>query len=127
MPTLNGKYKVPHFDGKGEADKFFTDAGLPVTFMLASFYWDNMIHFGMDPKRGADGKLTITFPMGDKKVAGIGSGDIGKCAYGIFKKGESLIGKRIGVAGDQITCAEMATSLSKALGEKANAALIPLS
>ena len=88
MPTLQGKYKVPHFDGKGEADKFFTEAGLPVTFMLASFYWDNMIHFGMGPKRGADGKLAIAFPMGDRKMAGIGSGDIGKCAYGIFKKGE---------------------------------------
>ena len=24
MPTLMGKYKVPHFDGKGESNKFFT-------------------------------------------------------------------------------------------------------
>ncbi len=118
MPTLQGKYKVPHFDGKGEADKFFTEAGLPVTFMLASFYWDNMIHFGMGPKRGADGKLAITFPMGDKKMAGIGSEDIGKCAYGIFKKGTSLVGKRVGIAGDQNSCAEIAKSLSKALGEE---------
>jgi uncharacterized protein YbjT (DUF2867 family) len=118
MPTLQGKYKVPHFDGKGEADHFFTDAGLPVTFMLASFYWDNMIYFGMGPKRGPDGKLVLTFPMGDRKMAGIGGDDIGKCAYGIFKRGESLVGKRIGVAGEQITCAEMAKALSKALGEE---------
>jgi uncharacterized protein YbjT (DUF2867 family) len=118
MPTLQGKYKVPHFDGKGEADHFFTEAGLPVTFMLASFYWDNMIYFGMGPKRGEDGKLAITLPMGDKEMAGIGSDDIGKCAYGIFKKGESLIGKRVGVAGEKITCADMAASLSDALGEE---------
>ena len=118
MPTLHEKYKVPHFDGKGEADQYFIDAGVPVTFMLASYYWDNLIHFGMGPKRGADGKLAITFPMGDKKMAGIASEDIGKCAYGIFKKGASLIGKRIGVAGDQLTCIEMAAVLSKALGEE---------
>ena len=118
MPTLHGKYKVPHFDGKGASDHYFIDAGLPVTFMLPSYYWDNLIHFGMGPKRGADGKLSITFPMGDKKMAGIGSGDIGKCAYGIFKKGASLIGKRIGVAGDQLTCTEMAEAMSKALGEE---------
>jgi uncharacterized protein YbjT (DUF2867 family) len=118
MPTLHGKYKVPHFDGKGEADHFFTEAGLPVTFMLASFYWDNMIYFGLGPKRGADGKLAITFPMGDKKMAGIGSNDIGKCAYGIFKKGKSVVGKRIGVAGEQISCADMAAALTKALGEE---------
>jgi uncharacterized protein YbjT (DUF2867 family) len=117
MPTLRDKYKVPHFDGKGASDHYFTDAGLPVTFMLPSYYWDNLIYFGMGPKRGADGKLSITFPMGDKKMAGIASGDIGKCAYGIFKKGASLIGKRVGVAGDQLTCAEMAEAISKALGQ----------
>jgi uncharacterized protein YbjT (DUF2867 family) len=118
MPTLHGKYKVPHFDGKGESDQYFTDAGVPVTFMLASYYWDNLIYFGMGPKRGADGKLAITFPMGNKKMAGIAAGDIGKCAYGIFKKGEELIGKRVGIAGDQLTCAEMAKELSTALGEE---------
>ncbi len=118
MPTLREKYKVPHFDGKGESDQYFIDAGVPVTFMLASYYWDNMIYFGMGPKRGKDGKLAITFPMGDKKLAGIGAGDIGKCAYGIFKKGTALIGKRIGIAGEQPTCTEMAEALSKALGEE---------
>ena len=118
MPTLQGKYKVPHFDGKGEADHYFIDAGVPVTFMLASYYWDNLIYFGMGPKKGADGKLAITFPMGNKKMAGIAAGDIGKCAYGIFKKGESLIGKRVGIAGDQLGCTEMAGELSKALGQQ---------
>jgi uncharacterized protein YbjT (DUF2867 family) len=71
MPTLQGKYKVPHFDGKDESDHFFTDAGVPTTFLLTSFYWDNFIHFGMGPKKGPDGKLAITFPMGDKKLPGI--------------------------------------------------------
>ena len=33
MPTLQGKYKVPHFDAKGEANHFFTDAGVPTTFL----------------------------------------------------------------------------------------------
>lgn len=118
MPTLHGKYKVPHFDGKGESDQYFIDAGVPVTFMLASYYWDNLIYFGMGPKRGADGKLAITFPMGNKKMAGIAAGDIGKCAYGIFRKGAELIGKRVGIAGEQLTCAAMAEALSKALGEE---------
>ncbi|MEO7982987.1 MAG: NmrA/HSCARG family protein [Bacteroidota bacterium] len=118
MPTLGEKYKVPHFDGKGESDHYFTDAGVPVTFLLASFYWDNLIYFGSGPKRGADGVLELTLPMSDKKLSGIASEDIGKCAYGIFKKGTSLVGKKIGVAGDEPTCAQMAESLTKALGEE---------
>lgn len=118
MPTLNGKYKVPHFDGKGESDQYFIDAGVPVTFMLVSYYWENLIYFGMGPKRGTDGKLAITFPMGNKKMAGIAAADIGKCAYGIFKKAGELFGKKVGIAGDQLTCAEMAKGMSKALGEE---------
>ena len=33
MPTLMGKYKVPHFDAKGESNKFFTEMGVPTTFL----------------------------------------------------------------------------------------------
>lgn len=118
MPTLQGKYKVPHFDAKGEADHFFTDDGVPVTFLRASFYWDNLIYFGSGPKKGPDGKLYITFPLDDKKMAGIASEDIGKCAYGIFKKGKELIGKTVGVAGEHLTCKQMAEALTKALGKE---------
>jgi uncharacterized protein YbjT (DUF2867 family) len=118
MPTLQGKYKVPHFDAKGAANQHFIDAGVPTTFLVASFYWENMIYFGMGPKRGEDGKLSITFPMGNKKLAGIGAEDIGKCAYGIFKKGPVLIGKTIGIAGDHLTVGEMAKEMSDALKEK---------
>ena len=71
MPTLMGKYKVPHLDAKGEANQVFTELGLPVTFLLTSFYWDNFIYFGMGPKKGPDGKLALTMPMGDKKLPGI--------------------------------------------------------
>jgi uncharacterized protein YbjT (DUF2867 family) len=118
MPTLQGQYKVPHFDGKGESDKLFTAAGIPTTFMLASFYWDNFIYFGSGPKRGEDGKLALTLPIGNSKMAGIAAEDIGKCAYGIFKTGTEMVGKRIGIAGEHLTGNEMADSLSKALGEQ---------
>ncbi|CAN5476601.1 NmrA/HSCARG family protein [soil metagenome] len=118
MPTLKGKYKVPHFDGKGEADHYFTDAGLPVTFLLASFYWDNFIYFGSGPKKDPNGKYALNLPIGKEKMAGIAAEDIGKAAHGIFKKGLSLVGKRIGVAGEHLTGEEMAGKLSNALGKE---------
>jgi uncharacterized protein YbjT (DUF2867 family) len=117
MPTLMGKYKVPHFDAKGEANAIFTELGVPTTFLITSFYWDNFIHFGMGPKKGADGKLAITLPMGKKKLAGIAAEDIGKTAYRIFEEGDEWIGKTIGIAGGHLTGAQMAKSLSKALGQ----------
>ena len=118
MPTLMGKYKVPHFDGKGEANQVFTDMGVPTTFLLTAFYWDNFIHFGMGPKRSPDGTLAITLPMGEKKLPGIAAEDIGKGAYGIFQRGHELIGKTIGLAGEHLTGTEMAAALTQALGEQ---------
>ncbi|MEO6545735.1 MAG: NmrA/HSCARG family protein [Nitrospiraceae bacterium] len=117
MPTLMGKYKVPHFDSKGEADAEFTKLGVPTTFLLTSFYWDNLIHFGMGPKRGPDGTLAFTLPMDDKKLPGIAAEDIGKCALGIFKKGREYIGKTVGIAGEHLTGTQMAAVLAKALGQ----------
>jgi uncharacterized protein YbjT (DUF2867 family) len=118
MPTLKGKYKVPHFDAKGESDHFFTDLGLRTTFSLPSFYWENLISFGAGPKPGPDGTLAITFPLGDKKMAGIGAEDIGKCVLGMFKGGDTYIGKRVGLAGEHLTCHEMAAKLTRALGRE---------
>ena len=117
MPTLMRKYKVPHFDAKGESDAAFAEAGVPTTYLLTSFYWDNLIHFGMGPKPGEDGTLRFVLPMGDKKLPGIAAADIGQCAYGIFQAGEAWIGKRIGIAGDHLTGAEMASSLGDVLGK----------
>ena len=118
MPTLQGKYKVPHFDGKGSSDHFFTDAGVPTTFLLTSFYWDNLVHFGMGPKKGEDGKFGFVLPMADKKLAGIAAEDIGRCAYGVFKAGSQYVGKRVGIAGEHPTGAQMAKVLSEALGKE---------
>jgi uncharacterized protein YbjT (DUF2867 family) len=125
MPTLMEKYKVPHFDGKGSSDHFFTDAGVPTTFLLTSFYWDNFISFGMGPKRGPDGKLALTLPMGDRKLPGIAAEDIGRCAYGIFKKGKEYIGKTVGIAGEHLTGAQMAAEFSKALGQEVHYNAVP--
>jgi uncharacterized protein YbjT (DUF2867 family) len=116
MPTLQGNYKVPHFDAKGEANAFFSDAGVPTTWLNTSFYWDNLIHFGMGPKKGPDGKLAFVLPMADKKLPGIAAEDIGRCAYGIFKRPD-LVGKTVGIAGEHLTGAQMAAALAEALGQ----------
>jgi uncharacterized protein YbjT (DUF2867 family) len=115
MPTLMGHYKVPHFDAKGEADTFFRDFGVPTTFLLTAFYWDNLIFFGLGPKPGPDGTLAVTFPMDDKRLPSIAAEDIGKCAYGILRRPE-LIGKTVGIAGEHVSCGSIAAALTRALG-----------
>jgi uncharacterized protein YbjT (DUF2867 family) len=118
MPTLQGKYKVPHFDAKGEADEIFRREGVPTTFLLTAFYWENFIHFGAGPQRGPDGQLALTFPMDDKRLPGIAVEDIGKAAYAIFKRGQEFIGKTVAIAGEHLTGAQMAAKMGRALGKE---------
>jgi uncharacterized protein YbjT (DUF2867 family) len=77
MPTLQGNYKVPHFDAKGEANALFTEAGVPTTFLQTSFYWDNLIHFGMGPRADENGNLGFALPMGDTSTLAARAGSPG--------------------------------------------------
>jgi len=113
MPILQEKYRVPHFDAKAEANAYFT--GLPVTYLVASFYWDNLYAFGLGPKKGDDGVYRWAFPMGNKRLAGIAAEDIGKAAYGIFKAGPQHVGKTVGIVGENLTLDQMSEKLSKGL------------
>jgi uncharacterized protein YbjT (DUF2867 family) len=124
MPTLMGKYKVPHFDAKGEANAYFTEAGVPTTFLYTSFYWDNLIHFGMGPKKAPDGSLSFVLPMGESKLPGIAAEDIGRCALGIFRRGREFVGEHVGIAGEHLTGAEMAAELTRALGQPVSHAAV---
>lgn len=117
MPLLQGRFNVPHYDAKGEADAAFTALAVPVTFLYTSFYWDNLIHFGMQPRRGADGRLGFVLPMGEARLPGIAAADIGVCAFGILVRGSGLIGKSIGIAGEHLNGRQMAEQLALALGE----------
>jgi uncharacterized protein YbjT (DUF2867 family) len=117
MPTLMGSYKVPHFDAKAEADQFFLDAGVPTTLLRTTFFWENLLTM-MAPQRGADGKLTLALAMGDSELAGVAAEDIGKTAYGIFKRGTELVGRTVSIAGEHLTGAEIAAVMSKVLGEE---------
>ena len=52
---------------QGRSEPRLHRRGLPTTLLYTSFYWDNLIHFGMQPQRGADGVLNFVLPMGEAK------------------------------------------------------------
>jgi uncharacterized protein YbjT (DUF2867 family) len=118
VPVLNGQYNVPHSDAKGAANQAFFERDVPTTLFSTSFHWENLINFaGMLSRRGADGRLTFVLPMGRARLPGIAAADIGACAFGIFARGDELIGKSIGIAGEHLTGAQMADRLAHALQE----------
>jgi len=114
VPTVDGGYKVPHFDAKGEANELFIRLGVPTTFLQTAFFFEGFTT-GMGPARVQDGKLILTLPMADKPMSSIAVEDIGKTALGIFKRGEDFIGKTVSIAGEHLTGNEYAAALTEAL------------
>ncbi|MFI7673350.1 NmrA/HSCARG family protein [Actinophytocola sp. NPDC049390] len=116
VPTLQGTYKVPHFDSKAEANRFFTESGVPTTFLSTTFYFESFLDF-FAPARGADGTLRLSLPMRDRRLSGIAVADIGGVAYAILRRGTDLAGETVSVAGENLTGAEYAERFAKEFGE----------
>jgi uncharacterized protein YbjT (DUF2867 family) len=116
VPTVDGRYKVPHFDAKAEADALFRDYDVPTTFLRTIFFFESFAG-GVGPVRSADGSLLLTMPMADQPLSGIAVADIGKTALGIFKRGPELIGQTVSIAGDHLTGDQYASAFSDAFGE----------
>lgn len=114
-PVFDGRYSVPHFDAKSEADKFFAEAGVPTTYLRPSMYWEAFEDYGL--RRAEDGALVLTLPMGGRKLAGIAVADIGRIALGTFKRGDEFTGRTVGVAGEHLTGEEFAAAFSESYGE----------
>ncbi|MBP6899976.1 MAG: NmrA family NAD(P)-binding protein [Burkholderiaceae bacterium] len=123
MPTLMGRYKVPHMDLKAEADACF--AGLPVTYVLTSFYWENLIRAGLHPQRDAQGRLNWVLPIGQARLPGIAGEDIGACVAQVFARGPALLGQRIGLAGEHLSGADMAAAMARVLGAPVQHVALP--
>lgn len=125
MPVLMEKYNVPHFDGKAEGDQFFKGKSFTVSFLYTSFYNENFIHFGMGPKKGEDGVLAVTFPIGDKRLPMVSTADIGKAAFALIKNPDKYNGKYVGIAGCHCTGAEIAAAFAKVLGQEVKYNAVP--
>ncbi|HEV7688702.1 MAG TPA: NmrA/HSCARG family protein [Acidimicrobiia bacterium] len=117
VPTVFDDYKVPHFDAKGEANAFFTDLGVPTTFLQTTFYYEAFL-IGQGPHRDENGELVLTNPMAGNKMALVAGDDIGRTALGIFRRGGELIGQTVSIAGTIATGEELAEKFTVALGEK---------
>jgi uncharacterized protein YbjT (DUF2867 family) len=116
IPVLGGRFRVPSYDAKAEADATFRELGVPTTFMRTSFYWESLFVPGVAPAPERGGGAVIRWPLGDAKLPGIAVADIGRCAVGVLVQGATYVGQTIGICGEQLAGAEMATAIRDVLG-----------
>lgn len=116
VPTVQGRYKVPHFDAKAEADRLFTEHGVPTTFLRTAGFYEGFTS-ELAPVRDPNGALVLTLPMADRTMSAIAVGDIGRTALGIFRRGAEFIGATVSIAGDHLTGEQFAAELAALYGE----------
>jgi len=117
MPTLLQRYKVPPFDAKGEADAFFGAMGIPVTFLRTALAWEQLLGFGMGPRRAEDGALRLALPLGERLLPGIAANDIGMVVRRLLLDAPPASLRTIGVAAAHLTGRDMALAFQRALHE----------
>lgn len=116
-PALAGCWRVPHHDAKGAADALFAEHGVPTTRLRLSFFWDDLVRFGLQPQRAADGRLVFVLPMGTRPLPGMAVSDVGPVVQALLAEPQRWIGRCVGVAGEHIDGPRMAAALAGALGE----------
>lgn len=116
VPTVDGRYKVPHFDAKAEADAVLREYDVPTTFLRTTLFFEGFTG-ALAPSRGDDGMLKLTLPIADRAMSGIAVADIGKTALQIFKRDSEFLGTTLSIAGDHLTGEQYAAALSDVFGE----------
>ena len=117
MPMLQGGTSVPHFDTKAEANQRFA-SGVPITYLRAPRSSGTTSYmFGMAPETGTTRPSTGRSRWATDKLAGRSPPRTSaRRPTGIFKAGDSQIGKTVGIYGEALTISEMGEKLSKGLG-----------
>lgn len=125
LPTLLQRYKVPPFDAKGEGDAIFAATGVPVTLLRSALPWELHLSLGWGPRRDA-GALRLALPLGTMPLPGIAAADLGAAVRALFARGTPPAPQTVGIAGEHLTGAELATAYGHALGEPVTYQAVPV-
>ena len=107
---------VPHFDSKYEIEKHIVSLGIPYTISAPVFFMDNYLSPWILPSI-KEGKLSLGMPN-NIPLKQVSVKNIGAFVASLIERREEVFGKRIDIAGDELTGEETAATLSKVSGHK---------
>ncbi|MEU4675141.1 NmrA/HSCARG family protein [Amycolatopsis sp. NPDC023774] len=113
---------IPHFESKARIEGDLRRSGLPHTVLAPTYFYDNALG-GVDRIRA--GVLDLPLPP-DRQLQQIDRGDFGRFAAAVLLDPGSYSGRRIELAGDAPTPAEMTAALGRALGREVDYNQVPL-
>jgi uncharacterized protein YbjT (DUF2867 family) len=111
VASANRATGVSHFDGKYEVEKHVQASGVPYTIVAPVFFMENLLQPWTLPGL-RQGKLAMAMPAA-RSLQQIAVADIGAFVATVIERGDTVFGRRLDIAGDELTGEEAATILSK--------------
>ncbi|MFE1880330.1 NmrA/HSCARG family protein [Streptomyces diastatochromogenes] len=116
---------IPHYDSKAEIERRLRATGVPWTVIAPAAFMDNFASgWTLEGLR----ENTFAWPMpADRALTLIPAEDIGAFAALVLQRRSDFTGRRIDIASDELTAAQIAAALSAAGGRPVTHREVPLS
>ena len=112
VASANRQTGVPHFDSKFEIEKYIAKIGARATILAPVFFMENLSYGREQLAKGIYGStLSPT-----KKLQQVAVADIGAVAARMLENAGGFTGKRIEIAGDELTGNDVVAILSRVTG-----------
>lgn len=116
VANADKKTGIPHFESKYEVEEHIKSLNIPYTISAPVFFMDNYLTPWYLPAL-KEGKLTHALPA-DRPLQQVSVKNIGEFVAVLVERREKVFGKRIDIAGDEVTGEESAAIFSKASGRE---------
>lgn len=114
---------IPHFDSKFEIEQKIQNSGVPYTIVGPVYFMENLLAPWTLPGL-QEGKLAMAVPS-SRFPQQIAVGDIADFVVLALENRDRFLGKRIDIAGDEVTGNEAAEIISRASGREIEYVEIP--
>jgi uncharacterized protein YbjT (DUF2867 family) len=107
---------IPHFDSKFKVEKYIATLGINYTILAPVFFMENLLAPWMLPDL-QKGILTHAIP-GKRRLQQVSIRTIGEFVAALTARRETVFGRRIEIAGDELTGEQEAEILSRITGRE---------
>jgi len=122
VASAHATMSVPHFVSKAQIERAAQEIGIPVTVIAPTWFFENVL---AQRTAIASGELALPLHL-DRPLQCVALKDLGELAATVMLTAPRWAWRRIELAGDELTPAQMAAALSAAVGRPVHAVRVPL-
>jgi len=114
--TADRKTGVPHFESKGEIERYIRELGIPATFLRPAIFFEDLVEKKYFPP--ASWGMMPKIVGRDRPIKWVSVEDIGAAAAKVFANRDAYLGKGLALVGDEKSMAEARDIFTRVRGKK---------